>query len=55
MAMLGTPSSERQFIMYEAFEKARILKTLYRKNPYQALVIQQMKELVALEERNPEA
>ena len=51
MEQLGEPSSERQFIMYEALRKGAAVQELYRKTYIKPWFIQQMKELVDLEER----
>ena len=51
MAMLGEPTSERQFIMYEALRKGAGIEDLYRLTYIKPYFIQQMKELVELEER----
>ncbi|MHB1037608.1 MAG: carbamoyl-phosphate synthase large subunit [Pirellulales bacterium] len=51
MAMLAQPSSERQFIMYEALRKGADTQTLYRKTFIKPWFIEQMRELVQLEER----
>ena len=50
MAMLGEPSSERQFIMYEALRKGADPDELYRRTFIKPWFIQQMAELVALEQ-----
>ena len=50
MHMLTHPSSERQFIMYEALRKGADIQELYKKTYIKPWFIQQMKELVALEE-----
>ena len=50
MAMLKHPSSERQFIMYEALRKGADPEELYRKTHIKHWFILQMKELVELEE-----
>ncbi len=50
MMRLGEPSSERQFIMYEALRKGAGVKALYEKTYIKPWFIEQMKELVALEE-----
>jgi len=50
MNMLGTPSSERQFLMYEALRKGADIQELHEKTDIKAWFIQQMKELVLLEE-----
>ncbi len=51
MAMLNQPSSERQFIMYEALRKGAKVDELHAKTYIKAWFIQQMKELVELEEK----
>ncbi len=50
LSMLGTPSSERQFLMYEALRKGADVKTLYEKTYIKPWFIEQMKELVEREE-----
>jgi len=50
MAMLNQPSSERQFIMYEALRKGADVDELFQKTHIKHWFIQQMKELVELEE-----
>ena len=50
MNALGTPSSERQFQMYEALRKGASVKDLHRITYIKAWFIEQMQELVALEE-----
>lgn len=50
LSMLGTPSSERQFLMYEALRKGADVKTLYEKTHIKPWFIEQMKELVEREE-----
>lgn len=50
MAMLAEPTSERQFIMYEALRKGADIEHLYRLTHIKPWFIQQMKELVLLEE-----
>ena len=50
MAMLVEPSSERQFIMYEALRKGATVDDLYRLTYIKPWFIEQMKELVQLEE-----
>ena len=50
MEMLNTPTSERQFIMYEALRKGADIQELYKKTYIKPWFIQQMKELVELEE-----
>ncbi|NQT56504.1 MAG: carbamoyl-phosphate synthase large subunit, partial [Desulfobacteraceae bacterium] len=49
--LLAEPSSERQFIMYEALRKGVSIDTLYEKTYIKPWFIEQMKELVELEER----
>ena len=51
MEMLNEPSSERQFIMYEALRKGATVSDLFEKTHIKAYFIEQMKELVELEER----
>ena len=50
MAMLMEPSSERQFIMYEALRKGVTVDELFKKTHIKAWFIEQMQELVQLEE-----
>ncbi len=50
MEMLKEPSSERQFIMYEALRKGADIKDLFEKTYIKTWFISQMKELVQLEE-----
>ncbi|MCM8821453.1 MAG: carbamoyl-phosphate synthase large subunit [Candidatus Omnitrophica bacterium] len=50
MDKLSYPTSERQFIMYEALRKGASIEQLYRKTYIKPWFIQQMKELVELEE-----
>jgi carbamoyl-phosphate synthase large subunit len=50
LALLKEPSSERQFIMYEALRKGASVETLAERTYIKAWFIQQMKELVELEE-----
>jgi carbamoyl-phosphate synthase large subunit len=50
MALLKYPSSERQFIMYEALRKGVTVEQLHAKTYIKAWFIEQMKELVELEE-----
>jgi carbamoyl-phosphate synthase large subunit len=50
LALLAEPSSERQFIMYEALRKGAEIEHLYRLTHIKPWFIQQMKELVLLEE-----
>lgn len=49
--MLNHPSSERQFIMYEALRKGADTEELYRRTHIKPYFINQMKELVEEEER----
>lgn len=51
MDMLKEPTSERQFIMYEALRKGADIQKLYEKTYLKPWFIQQMKELVELEEK----
>ena len=51
MNLLGTASSERQFIMYEALRKGAEVQTLYELTYIKPWFIEQMKELVELEEK----
>ncbi|MBD3392604.1 MAG: carbamoyl-phosphate synthase large subunit [Chitinivibrionales bacterium] len=51
MEMLNEPSSERQFIMYEALRKGATVQALHEKTHIKAWFIGQMKELVELEEK----
>ncbi len=51
MKMLSYPTSERQFIMYEALRKGADVQELYKKTFIKPWFIQQMKELVEFEER----
>jgi len=50
MTMLNDPSSERQWIMYEALRKGATVEELFAKTYIKPWFIQQMKELVELEE-----
>ena len=50
MRMLAEPSSERQFLMYEALRKGADVQTLYERTYIKPWFIEQMKELVELEE-----
>ncbi len=50
LALLSEPSSERQFIMYEALRKGADIEHLYKLTRIKPWFIQQMKELVLLEE-----
>ncbi|HHY84417.1 MAG TPA: carbamoyl-phosphate synthase large subunit [Verrucomicrobia bacterium] len=51
MQLLVQPSSERQWIMYEALRKGATVEELYARTHIKPWFIQQMKELVELEER----
>jgi len=48
--LLVNPSSERQFVMYEALRKGADINTLHEKTYIKPWFIEQMKELVNLEE-----
>ena len=50
MDLLIEPTSERQFIMYEALRKGASVRDLYERTYIKPWFIQQMKELVDLEE-----
>jgi carbamoyl-phosphate synthase large subunit len=50
LAMLKEPTSERQFIMYEALRKGADTETLSRRTYIKPWFIEQMRELVQLEE-----
>jgi len=50
MALLIEPSSERQYIMYEALRKGATVQELHKKTYIKSWFIEQMKELVGLEE-----
>ncbi|MBN1629833.1 MAG: carbamoyl-phosphate synthase large subunit, partial [Thermoleophilia bacterium] len=50
MAMLKEPTSERQFIMYEAIRKGATTEALHARTHIKAWFIDQMRELVELEE-----
>ena len=50
MLMLKEPSSERQFIMYEALRKGATVDQLHQRTYIKKWFIEQMKELVDLEE-----
>ncbi|MBN2190910.1 MAG: carbamoyl-phosphate synthase large subunit [Candidatus Aureabacteria bacterium] len=50
MTLLKEPSSERQFIMYEALRKGADIAELFNKTHIKPWFIRQMKELVELEE-----
>lgn len=51
MLLLKEPSSERQYIMYEALRKGATVEQLHEKTFIKAWFIKQMKELVELEEK----
>jgi len=51
MGMLSEPTSERQFIMYEALRKGADISDLCKRTFIKSWFIQQMKELVELEEQ----
>jgi carbamoyl-phosphate synthase large subunit len=51
MARLAHPSSERQFLMYEALRKGADIQTLYQRTFIKPWFIRQMKELVDFEEQ----
>jgi len=51
MDLLYEPSSERQFIMYEALRKGAPVEDLYKRTYIKPWFIEQMKELVELEEK----
>jgi carbamoyl-phosphate synthase large subunit len=51
MDMLWRPTSERQFIMYEALRKGATIEELYERTYIKPWFIRQMKELVDLEEK----
>ncbi len=50
MAMLAEPTSERQFILYEALRKGADIDALFRLTHIKAWYLEQMRELVELEE-----
>jgi carbamoyl-phosphate synthase large subunit len=50
MDLLSEPSSERQFIMYEALRNGASVDALYRRTHIKPWFIEQMRELVKLEE-----
>ncbi len=50
MELLAEPSSERQFVMYEALRKGASVDDLYERTHIKPWFIEQMKELVDLEE-----
>ncbi|MBW1803916.1 MAG: carbamoyl-phosphate synthase large subunit, partial [Deltaproteobacteria bacterium] len=51
MTLASTPTSERQFIMYEAIRKGADIDALYEITHIKPWFIEQMKELVELEEQ----
>ena len=51
MRLLNYPTSERQFIMYEALRKGADIQQLFEKTYIKPWFIQQMRELVGLEEK----
>ncbi|MFC1917652.1 carbamoyl-phosphate synthase large subunit [Chloroflexota bacterium] len=51
MVLLNKPTSERQFIMYEALRKGAGVQELHEKTYIKSWFIQQMKELVEVEEK----
>ncbi|MGE5840306.1 MAG: carbamoyl-phosphate synthase large subunit, partial [Deltaproteobacteria bacterium] len=51
MDLLAEPTSERQFIMYEALRKGAKVDDLFKKTHIKHWFIEQMKELVELEEK----
>jgi carbamoyl-phosphate synthase large subunit len=51
MELLSEPTSERQFVMYEALRKGADIQALYRRTHIKPWFIEQMRELVQLEER----
>ncbi len=50
MSMLTEPTSERQFILYEALRKGADIQQLYERTYIKPYFLEQMKELVMLEE-----
>ncbi|MBP2675461.1 MAG: carB-2 [Deltaproteobacteria bacterium] len=50
MEMLAEPTSERQWLMYEAIRKGATTRALYEKTHIKPWFIEQMRELVQLEE-----
>ena len=50
LAMLHVPTSERQFVMYEALRKGATVEELYNLTKIKHYFIEQMKELVEEEE-----
>jgi carbamoyl-phosphate synthase large subunit len=51
MKRISIPTSERQFLMYEAIRKGADIQTLYEKTYIKPWFIEQMAELVQLEEK----
>ncbi|HPO15222.1 MAG TPA: carbamoyl-phosphate synthase large subunit [Candidatus Hydrogenedentes bacterium] len=51
MRLLAVPTSERQFIMYEALRKGASVDELFRRTHIKHWFVEQMKELVELEEK----
>jgi len=51
MSLLTYPTSERQFVMYEALRKGADVQALYEKTRIKRWFIEQMAELVTLEEK----
>ena len=51
LLLASTPTSERQFIMYEALRKGADVQGLYERTYIKPWFIQEMKELVELEEK----
>ncbi|MEI6705421.1 MAG: carbamoyl-phosphate synthase large subunit, partial [Deltaproteobacteria bacterium] len=51
LEMLAEPSSERQFILYEALRKGADIQLLYKRTHIKPWFLEQMKELVVLEEQ----
>ncbi len=51
LGLLTYPTSERQFVMYEALRKGASVQALYDKTKIKHWFIEQMAELVALEEK----
>ena len=51
MQKLAEPSSERQFIIYEALRKGADIETLYQRTYIKPWFLEQMRELVELEEQ----
>ena len=51
MDLLNKPTSQRQFVMYEALRKGATVEELFTKTAIKRWFIEQMKELVELEEK----